>query len=185
MSNKNQLRKKFLNLRKKKYFEINRFFFKPLDLLIKKKFKNKAKINLSSFYPSSFEVNMMHLFYYKFRKKLKIVLPVILENYSMNFFNWNIFDTLKINKFGMLEPVLQTKSTVPDIMLIPLLAYDKNKSRLGYGKGFYDRYLNRYIKKNKKIITVGVAFSFQQAKKIPTDNYDVKLDYILNEKGIF
>ena len=95
---------------------------------------------------------MMHLFYYKFRKKLKIVLPVILENYSMNFFNWNIFDTLKINKFGMLEPVLQTKSTVPDIdiMLIPLLAYDKNKSRLGYGKGFYDRYLNRYIKKNKK-----------------------------------
>ena len=39
--------------------------------------------------------------------------------------------------------------------------------------------------KNKKIITVGVAFSFQQAKKIPTDNYDVKLDYILNEKGIF
>ena len=153
MSKKNQLRKKFLNLRKKKYFEINRFFFKPLDLLIKKKFK--------------------------------IVLPVILENYSMNFFNWNIFDTLKINKFGMLEPVLQTKSTVPDIMLIPLLAYDKNKSRLGYGKGFYDRYLNRYIKKNKKIITVGVAFSFQQAKKIPTDNYDVKLDYILNEKGIF
>ena len=70
-------------------------------------------------------------------------------------------------------------------MLIPLIAYDKNKNRLGYGGGFYDRYLNDYLKKNQKILTIGVAFSFQQHHKIPSFNNDVKLKYILTEKGIF
>ena len=69
-------------------------------------------------------------------------------------------------------------------MLVPLLAYDKNKFRLGYGKGYYDRFLNKYLKTNKNIVTVGIAFSFQKCEKIPIDNFDVKLNYILNEKGI-
>ena len=59
------------------------------------------------------------------------------------------------------------------------------KNRLGYGGGFYDRYLNKYLKNNKNIITIGIAFSFQKQNKLPTDKNDVKLNYILNEKGIF
>ena len=70
-------------------------------------------------------------------------------------------------------------------MLIPLIAFDKNKNRLGYGGGFYDRYLSEYLKKNKKIVTIGVAFSFQKHHEIPAFNNDVKLKYILTEKGIF
>ena len=70
-------------------------------------------------------------------------------------------------------------------MLIPLLAFDKSKFRLGYGKGFYDRYLNKYIKKYKDILTVGVAFSFQKYHKLPINKHDMKLDFILTEKGIF
>ena len=52
--------------------------------------------------------------------------------------------------------------------MVPLLAFDEYKNRLGYGKGFYDKYLNRYLRNNKKIITVGVAFSFQKYHKLPT-----------------
>ena len=70
-------------------------------------------------------------------------------------------------------------------MLIPILAFDRNKYRLGYGKGFYDRYLNKYLRKFKNILTVGVAFSFQKYHKLPNDKNDVKLNYILTEKGIF
>ena len=55
---------------------------------------------------------------------------------------------LFVNEFGILEPV-KTRAKVPDVMLVPILAFDKNKYRLGYGKGFYDRYLNRYLKKFK------------------------------------
>ena len=70
-------------------------------------------------------------------------------------------------------------------MLVPILAFDKDKYRLGYGKGFYDNYLNKYLKKFKDILTVGVAFSFQKYHKLPKYNNDVKLNYILTEKGIY
>ena len=103
----------------------------------------------------------------------------------MIFCSWKNNEILEINKYGMLEPYNKKEISVPNIMLIPLIAYDENKNRLGYGGGFYDRYLNEYLKKNKKILTIGVAFSFQKHHKIPSFNNDVKLKYILTEKGIF
>ena len=60
----------------------------------------------------------------------------------------------------MLEPE-KTKKKIPNLMLVPILVFDKHKHRLGYGKGFYDRYLNKYLKKFNNILTVGIAFSFQ------------------------
>ena len=69
-------------------------------------------------------------------------------------------------------------------MLLPLLAFDKNRNRLGYGKGYYDRYFSKTKKKNNQIIKIGIAFSFQEFKRIPVNSTDVKLDYILTEKGI-
>ena len=102
----------------------------------------------------------------------------------MNFFSWKNNDLLFVNKFGILEPA-KTMTQVPDIILVPILAYDKNKYRLGYGKGFYDRYLNRYLKQFKNILTVGVAFSFQKHHKLPINRNDVRLDFIITEKGIY
>ena len=66
-------------------------------------------------------------------------------------------------------------------MVVPLLAFDKSKNRLGYGKGYYDKFLS----KNKDILTIGVAFSFQKFKKIKTSNFDIKMNNILTERGIF
>ncbi len=100
------------------------------------------------------------------------------------FFSWKKNDILFINKFGFLEPA-ESVIKVPDVMLVPILAYDNKKYRLGYGKGFYDRYLNKYLKKFKNILTVGVAFSFQRHHKLPINQNDVKLDFVLTEKGIF
>ena len=71
----------------------------------------------------------------------------------------------------------------PDILLVPLLAYDKNLNRIGYGGGFYDRYIKR-LKKIKKIIIIGIAYSFQEIKKVPTNKYDINLDFIITEKNI-
>ena len=102
----------------------------------------------------------------------------------MKFFSWKKNEVLVVNKFGLLEPI-KDKAKIPDVILIPLLAFDKNKFRLGYGKGYYDRYLNKYIKQYKDIMTVGVAFSFQKHNKLPINKNDVKLDFILTEKGIY
>ena len=184
MKNKYRLRKKYFIIRKRKYFKIGSNFFNPLVKLVKENYKEKS-INISSYYPSSFEVNTLKLFEIKIIKDLKVLLPVLSEKNIMHFYKWKQLDALQINKFGMLEPVALSTHIIPDIMLVPLLAYDNQHNRLGYGGGFYDRYLNRYLKTKKHIITIGVAFSFQRHHKIPVSKNDVKLNYILTEKGIF
>ena len=102
----------------------------------------------------------------------------------MDFVKWKYLDPLEVNEFGMLEPSFQGKTVVPNFILVPLLAFDDKNNRLGYGKGFYDRFLDKFLKIKKKIITIGVAFSFQKYNKLPVSNLDIKLDYILTEKGI-
>ena len=101
----------------------------------------------------------------------------------MYFHEWKKNDVLLINRYGIPEPV-ESKEIIPSLVLLPLLAYDKNKNRIGYGKGFYDKFLNKFLKTRKKILTIGVAFSFQKHHKLPTNNLDFKLDYVLTEKGL-
>ena len=100
----------------------------------------------------------------------------------MDFFQWSTNDPLSINKYGIPEPT-SNKIVYPNILLVPLLAFDQDLNRVGYGGGFYDRYIDK-IKKNKKIITIGLAYPFQKVKKIPVNKYDSKLDYIVTNKGI-
>ena len=183
MQQKKTLRKKYYNLRKKNYYEIDKEFFLPFIKLIKSNFKKK-KIKLALYYPSNFEINVLKLLENNYMAKINILLPIIEERNLMNFFPWKKKKILLVNKFGLLEPI-KSKAKIPNIMLVPILAFDKDKYRLGYGKGFYDNYLNKYLKKFKDILTVGVAFSFQKYHMLPKYNNDVKLNYILTEKGIY
>ncbi len=182
MQHKAKLRKKYFKIRQEKYFEINKKFISPLLKLIKKKIKKKPIIAL--YYPSNFELNALKVLELKYFLNQMILLPVIEKNNLMKFYPWKKNKALVVNKFGFLEPI-KTQAKIPDIMLIPLLAFDKNKFRLGYGKGYYDRYLNKYISKYKNILKVGVAFSFQKHHKLPINQNDVKLDFILSEKGLY
>ena len=183
MENKSQLRKKYLFKRKKLYFKINNSFLKPIIKLIKNKSKNK-KVKIAIYYPSLYEVDILCILDNEILKKNKFLLPIIEKNHSMNFYKFSKKDILKVNEYGMLEP-FKSKNVIPEIIFVPLLAYDVSKNRLGYGKGFYDRYLFKYLKINKNILTVGVAFSFQKHHNLPVNNKDIKLDYILTEKGLF
>ena len=119
----------------------------------------------------------------KFEKNnFNISLPVIKKNFQMDFYKWSFSDPLKINKYGIPEP--EDKNLVyPDILLVPLVAFDKNLNRLGYGGGYYDRLIEKLSKK-KNIIKIGLAFSIQEIEKVPTNEYDQKLDYIVTNKYI-
>ena len=183
MQQKILLRRKYFALRKKNYYEIDKEFFLPLLRFIRLRFKKK-RIKIALYYPSNFELNVLKLLKFNNILTKEILLPVIDKKNLMNFFSWKKNDVLFVNKFGMLEPI-KKKAKVPDLILVPTLAYDKNKYRLGYGKGFYDRYLNKYLKKFKSIVSVGVAFSFQKYHKLPINRNDVKLDFIITEKGIY
>ena len=183
MYQKTQLRKKYLNLRKKKYYEIDKEFFSPLLKLIKSKIKKRI-VKIALYYPSNFELNVLKLLELNTIFDKDILLPVTEKNNLMNFFSWKKKDVLFVNEFGILEPY-KTQAKVPDVVLVPMLAFDRNKYRLGYGKGFYDRYFKKYLNQSKNILTVGVAFSFQKHHKLPINRNDVKLDFIITEKGIY
>ena len=182
MQKKTQLRKKYFIIRKKNYYDIDKKFFLPLLKLMRFKFKKK-KISLALYYPANFELNVLKILEYNYILAQDILLPKIDKNFQMNFFPWKKNKALQVNKYGILQP-LKSEVTIPDIILIPLLAFDQDKHRIGYGKGFYDRYLSRLIKKNVKILTVGVAFSFQRYDKLSTSKNDVRLDLILTNKGL-
>ena len=98
----------------------------------------------------------------------------------MNFFCWKTKDPLTINKYGIPEPT-SNKIKYPDILLVPIVAFDINSNRVGYGGGYYDRYIQKN-KKSKKILTIGLAYSFQRVKKIIINKHDSKLDFIVTEK---
>ncbi len=179
---KDKVRKRYLILRKKKYFQINEKFFNPFLNFI----RNKRIKSVSVYYPSNYELDTLVLLkIFNKMKNLSLSLPIITSKGKMRFVIWKPNDPLKVNRYGFLEPVNKKKITYPRIILVPLLAYDSNKNRLGYGAGYYDRFINNQQKKNSGIITIGLAFSFQKYKKIPISKFDKKLDYILTEKGMF
>jgi len=184
MLDKQQLRNKYLKLRKKNYFEVRTKYFKPLLSFLHKYYKNRLTY-LSIYYPSNHEVNTLKLCELtKTKKNIITLLPSIKFNNDMEFYKWNYLDILKINKYGIPEPAVVGRALLPNIALVPLLAFDKSHHRLGYGKGYYDKFLNKYLRLNKNILTIGVAFSFQKYNKLPSSNLDVKLNYILTEKGM-
>ena len=138
--------------------------------------------NLGGYYPSNFEIDDLEILRLLEKKNIKISLPIIKKNKQMNFFKWSNDDPLKINKYGIPEPIL-LNMTYPDILLVPLVGFDNGLNRLGYGGGFYDRYIEK-IEKIKKVIKIGLAFSYQKLKRVPTNQHDKKLDFIITEKEI-
>ena len=185
MKTKEQLRKKFFILRKKKYFDMPSDKFNQLINYIKKKYNVKKKKLIALYYPSNYEVDVLKIANNLKKTKFKFLLPKILDGNSLKFEKWNERDILLVNKFGIPEPLKTRKNYLPDLVIVPMLAFDDKKNRLGYGKGFYDRYLSKLKKLNKKMEAIGVAFSFQKYKKIPSSKFDFKLNSVFTEKGFF
>ena len=114
MQQKIILRKKFFNLRKNKYYEINKEFFLPLLKLVGSKFKKKT-LKIALYYPSNFELNVLKLLEINSFTNYDTLLPVIDKTNLMNFFSWKKNDILFVNNFGILEP-LKSKIKVPLII---------------------------------------------------------------------
>ena len=177
---KSKLRKKILKVRQKfntKNIQLN--FNQIIKILKREKITNKT---IGGYYPVNFEIDDLALLK-KFKKKnFNISLPAIKKNFQMDFHSWSFSEPLKINKYGIPEP--EKKNIVyPDVLLIPLVAFDKNLNRLGYGGGYYDRLIKKLSKK-KNIMKIGLAFSVQEIDKVPTNMYDQKLDYVVTNKNI-
>ena len=120
---KSKLRKKILKVRAKINRKDIQIDFNQIIKILKKEKINKKVIG--GYYPINFEIDDLALLR-KFKKnKFNISLPVIKKNFQMDFYPWSFSEPLKINRYGIPEP--ETKNIVcPDVLLIPLLAFDKN-----------------------------------------------------------
>ena len=176
--NKSEIRKKIFKIRKQIGFK--NFYIDSKKIL--KILKNKKNINriVGGYYPYNYEINTIKILEKLEKQKYQISLPKIKKNSQMDFFHWSTKDPLIINKYGIPEPTSE-KVLFPDILLVPIVAFDKFLNRVGYGGGFYDRYIEK-LRKRKKIITIGLAYSFQQVKEVPINKYDIKLDFVVTEK---
>ena len=143
---KSKIRKKFLKIRENtnsKNIKVN--FNKIVDLFKKQKIIGK---NIGGYYPVNFEIDDLDILKEFEKKNFNISLPRIKNNFEMNFYKWSFTEPLKINKYGIPEPISKILN-YPDILLVPLVAFDKKKNRLGYGGGYYDRLIKRLNKKKK------------------------------------
>jgi len=143
---KSKLRKKILKIREKinkKNIQIN---FNQIIKILKKEKINKKVIG--GYYPVNFEVDDLTLLKKFEKNKFSIALPVIKKNFQMDFYRWSFSDLLRVNKYGIPEPEIKN-IVYPDILLIPLVAFDKDLNRLGYGGGYYDRLIEKLSKKKK------------------------------------
>ena len=177
---KSQIRNKTFKIRKK-------LFDKDLKIDSNKfiSFLKKNRLNLKNFggyYPSNYEIDDLAILDLLEKKNFNVSLPIIKKDNQMNFYRWSRSDPLRVNKYGIPEPV-SSKIFYPDILLVPLVAYDNNLNRLGYGGGYYDRYIEK-LEKFKKVIKIGLAFSFQKISSIPINQHDKRLDFIITEKEV-
>jgi len=116
---------------------------------------------------------------------MRLALPVITARDSpLGFRLWAANDKLLRGPLGILEPSPDAAEIVPDIVLVPLAAFDRLGHRIGYGAGHYDRTLAR-LRDSKKIIAIGLAFAAQEIETIPALPHDVALDYVLTETQLF
>ena len=180
MIEKKKLREKFLKIRSsiKNKEEKEK---KICNFLSSLNFEKKTI--LSGYYPVRNEVNILPFLKHLQRKEYTICLPCIVKIESFLIFKrWDLETEMKQGKFNINEPNNNLLEE-PSKILVPLLAFDKNNYRLGYGGGFYDRTI-AYLEKRKKITTIGIGFHDQKIDDLPRMKFDKKLDLVITENGV-
>ena len=115
----------------------------------------------------------------------RLALPAVMaRGKSLAFRAWAPDDRLMMGPLGILEPSPAATEIIPDIMLVPLAAFDRLGHRIGYGAGHYD-YTLAHLRKVKPIAAIGLAFSAQEIKAVPALQHDVALDYVLTDTQVF
>lgn len=146
--------------------------------------KQKEILSVAGYYPIQSELNIL-----TFLSQLNILgyqtsLPVTNNNENKLYFvEWKTSDAIDMNykaKLLVWEPINKEKLIVPNLIITPLLAFDRQLNRLGYGCGFYDRTFINY----NNSLRVGCAFACQETEYIPVEESDVQLHVIITEKEI-
>jgi 5-formyltetrahydrofolate cyclo-ligase len=139
----------------------------------------KAK-SIGAYFPANNEVLTNIIIDEAIRRGKVIALPRV-NGKTIRFFKFNDPSELRAGAFGIPEPELSAKALVdPEVVLVPGLAFDKSGYRIGYGKGYYDRFLKSF-----EGISLGIAYPFQILANLPHNKSDVGLNFLATIGGVF
>ncbi len=138
---------------------------------------------LSAFLPIRSEIDLRHLVTRLRTRVCDIVLPVVVSRRDIEFRQWVDGADLVDAGFGTVGPPPTAPVVDPDLMLVPLAAYDRTGGRIGYGAGYYDRAIAR-ISADKPVLCIGAAFAAQEVDHVPMEPHDRRLDMMLTEDGL-
>jgi 5-formyltetrahydrofolate cyclo-ligase len=140
---------------------------------------------ISAFHSFGSEISTFELFDRLVTDGWTTALPVVMaKNTPLVFRQWAPGDALVIGRWDIKVPPEAAPEVLPDVLLVPLLAFDRQGYRLGYGGGFYDRTLEK-LRTQKPVTAIGIAYAGQEVDEVPRDAYDQRLDWIMTEKETF
>lgn len=152
---------------------------KVLDL---SEFKDSQVVHCYSSIREANEVDTTNILNYVIGSSKQLLLPKIVGKGRLSHHPVDSLTELKVNKWGVAEPSLTVEADISkiDLVIVPMVAGDSKRNRLGYGKGFYDRFLSEI-----NATTIGLLFDAQLSEKtLPVETYDIKLDKLITEERI-
>jgi 5-formyltetrahydrofolate cyclo-ligase len=139
---------------------------------------------VSSFMPLKGEINPLPLLQKLADAGARLALPVIAgRGKPLIMRAWEFGASLDRGQWGIREPKPEAAEVEPDILLVPLLAFDRKGFRIGYGAGYYDMTIHR-LRSLKPVTAIGISFAAQEVPKIPTTERDERLDLVLTEREV-
>ena len=139
---------------------------------------------VSGYFPIRDELDTVPLLTGVIEAGLQVALPAIAAKATPLMFRaWRLGDALETKPFGLQEPLPASPTLLPDILLVPLAAFDSSGYRIGYGGGYYDRTLELY-RKSRQVTAIGVAYDEQEVPCFQHEPHDQRLDYLITPTGV-
>ena len=139
---------------------------------------------VSAYFPMRDEVDTLPLLAVLAKARIAIGLPVtVARAQPLRFLSWRPGESLRHGRYGVMEPPAEAPELAPDILFVPLAGFDARGFRLGYGAGYYDATLAG-LRRARRVLAVGVAFSVQEVARVPAEPHDEPLDAVVTEHGL-
>jgi 5-formyltetrahydrofolate cyclo-ligase len=147
--------------------------------------RNAQNRIISAFHSFDTEISTFELFDKLVADGWTTALPVVVaKNTPLVFRQWAPGEALVPGRWNIKVPLEDALEVLPDVLLVPLLAFDRQGFRLGYGGGFYDRTLEK-LRALKKVTAIGIAYAGQEVDAVPYEEFDQRLDWIMTEQETF
>ncbi len=139
---------------------------------------------VSGYWPMRSEVDVRPLMSALAGRRARLCLPAILDKQTIVFRQFHQSADMIDMGFGTFGPGPEAVELDPDLMLIPLAAFDRRGHRIGYGAGYYDRAIGRMKTAGREPRLIGIAFDCQEVDRVPDQDHDIALPEILTESGL-